>query len=101
AGDLFADLPGGQFPPESGCELPVLFGGSGGQGPAPERPRVPVRLAAHGAASVPEKNVRGADGLGEYELWLWQLTGWTAQLAAAGVGVYLLLRAAFSRPPRW
>jgi len=39
--------------------------------------------------------------LGEYELWLWRLTGWTAQLAAAGAGVYMLLRIAFSRAPRW
>jgi len=39
--------------------------------------------------------------VGEYELWLWRLTGWTAQLAAAGTGVYLLLRAALLRPPRW
>jgi len=39
--------------------------------------------------------------VGEYELWLWRLTGWTAQFAAAGTGVYLLLRAVISRPPRW
>ena len=39
--------------------------------------------------------------MGEYELWLWRLTGWTAQLAAAGAGVYMLLRIAFSRAPRW
>lgn len=36
-----------------------------------------------------------------YEWWLWKATGWTAQFVAAAAGIFVVLRSAVDRRPRW
>ncbi len=45
--------------------------------------------------------MKGNGTMLEYDWGLWRAAGWTAQFAAAAAGIYVTLRAAFVRPPRW